>query len=384
MASPKSFPLVRGRTMRVTKLDGCCNPVAGTESTVATDGFVSVAFTANVTEAEEISVTNANGQICVRDPGCASFNGYSLEITFCDVNPCLFSLMTGQPGVVNDVGEVIGFRMSTDVVVCDIAFALELWSGVPGVACAAGAESAGSYGYLLLPCLSGGVIGDFSVENAAVTFVVSNVNTRDGNGWGLGPYEVVHDQTGAPAFITDAVQPNDSLYTIFTTMPPPEPTDGCVELVLPIHPATGAVSGIPGNWTPSGSTPPASVADLQAGIPNQVIPDPQTPWTVGQYVQTATPGEAGRAYWNGTAWVAGSVPQPPATGANAGLPGSWTPVGSLAPASVADLQADTPVAVSANPQTAWTPGQYVQTRTAGTSGQAHWDGVDWVSGPAPV
>ena len=73
MANPKSFPLVRGRTMRVTKTDGCCAPAYGPDNQVVTDGFVSVALTANITDAEEITVVNANGKTCVRDPGCAEF-----------------------------------------------------------------------------------------------------------------------------------------------------------------------------------------------------------------------------------------------------------------------------------------------------------------------
>lgn len=74
---------------------------------------------------------------------------------------------------------------------------------------------------------------------------------------------------------------------------------------------------------------------------------------------------------------------PPATGATAGVPGSWTPSGSLAPASVAALSAGTPNAVTASPATAWTAGQYVQTRTAGAAGRATWTGTAWVGGVAP-
>ena len=95
MANQRSFPLVRGRTMRVTRMDGCCRPLGGPDSQVVTDGFVSVALTANITQPEEITVINANGQTCVRDPGCPEFNGYGVELTFCEVNPCLFSMVTG-------------------------------------------------------------------------------------------------------------------------------------------------------------------------------------------------------------------------------------------------------------------------------------------------
>lgn len=73
----------------------------------------------------------------------------------------------------------------------------------------------------------------------------------------------------------------------------------------PVVPATGATAGIPGSWTPAGSTPPASVAALIAGVPNAVTASPLTAWTLGQYVQTGTAGTTGQAHWNGTAWVAG-------------------------------------------------------------------------------
>jgi hypothetical protein len=73
----------------------------------------------------------------------------------------------------------------------------------------------------------------------------------------------------------------------------------------------------------------------------------------------------------------------PATGATAGIPGSWTPAGWLPPASPAALTQSNPVAVKASPATPWTTGQYVQTQTAGVPGRATWTGTNWVSGVAP-
>jgi len=72
--------------------------------------------------------------------------------------------------------------------------------------------------------------------------------------------------------------------------------------------ATGATAGLPGSWTPSGSNAPATVADLQGGVPNAVVASPTTGWTTGQYVQTKTAGAAGRATWTGTGWVGGVAP----------------------------------------------------------------------------
>jgi len=75
----------------------------------------------------------------------------------------------------------------------------------------------------------------------------------------------------------------------------------------PVVPATGATAGIPGAWTPAGSTPPATVAALQGASP-AVVASPTTGWTSGQYVQTGTAGAAGRATWTGTGWVGGAAP----------------------------------------------------------------------------
>jgi hypothetical protein len=67
-----------------------------------------------------------------------------------------------------------------------------------------------------------------------------------------------------------------------------------------------------------------------------------------------------------------------ATGATAGTPGTFTPGGSTPPANVAGM-----TGLTASPATAWTTGQYVQTQTAGSAGEAHWTGSAWASGMAP-
>jgi len=64
--------------------------------------------------------------------------------------------------------------------------------------------------------------------------------------------------------------------------------------------ATGATAGSPGSFTPSGATPPADLAGL-----NACTADPTTAWTEGQHVVL---GDSSQAHWNGTAWVAGAAP----------------------------------------------------------------------------
>lgn len=230
MATKNDYSLVRGRRMRVTRLDGCGAPVVGTESSAVTEGFISVAFTAQTTEAEAITVVNAGGKTCIDDKGTPAFNGYGLEITFCGVQPCILEMLTGQPVVTDAEDEVVGFKMNTSVDQSAQAFALELWSGVPGVACEAGAG--GSYGYILVPFVSSGVVGDFTIENAAVNFVVTGASTKDGNGWGTGPtsYLPVAGVGGVASALPEALDPDDHLYVVWTSVAPPDATDGCVAL----------------------------------------------------------------------------------------------------------------------------------------------------------
>lgn len=75
-----------------------------------------------------------------------------------------------------------------------------------------------------------------------------------------------------------------------------------------VTPSTGATAGIPGTWTPGGSTRPTTVAALQGGVPVTVVANPATGWTAGQFVQTQETGSAGRATWTGTSWVGGIAP----------------------------------------------------------------------------
>ena len=71
----------------------------------------------------------------------------------------------------------------------------------------------------------------------------------------------------------------------------------------------------------------------------------------------------------------------PATGATAGIPGTWQPAGATPPANLVALQSGS---VVATPNTGWTSGQYVQTGTAGAAGRATWTGTGWVGGAAPL
>lgn len=293
------FPLVRGRVMRATRLDECGRIADRECSSIATDGFVSVALTANIETGDDINVTNAAGRTCAKDEAEPTFNGYGVAITFCDVNPELYAMLTGQAVVYNADGDAVGFRVNSKVRTSKANFALEVWSNVPGVACT-DPNASGSFGYTLLPFIKGGVLGDFTIENGAVTFTLTNAATKDGNAWGVGPYDIAPGVGGVAGPLLEALDINDHLHVQYTTVAPPEPGCNC----LASGPAaTGATAGDPATLTPADSYPPDDFEDLTTT--HTLTASPSTAWTTGQHVVL---GDETKAYWNGTAWVAGEAP----------------------------------------------------------------------------
>jgi hypothetical protein len=294
----KCFSLVRGRALRATKLDACGAKSLGPKSTVNTDGFISVAFTANTDEGETISQANAAGRICILDEPAPLFLGYTVEIQFCGVNPDLYGLMTGQPVVFDDQAtpQGVGFQVNDNVNIDGQGFALELWSNVPGAVCAGGVTQ---YGYLLIPFLKGGIIGDFTVENAAVNFTLSGAKSRTGNAWGVGPYNVIKTAAGAASPLLVALPTTNHLHMQLTTLAPPTAVCGATALGTL---ATGYTAGIPATPTPANSYSHNTLAALIAAAPTKT---PATLWTTGQHVLLQ---DGTHAYWNATTWIAGDAP----------------------------------------------------------------------------
>jgi hypothetical protein len=284
--------------MRVTRLNGCGSPVPGSQSVVVSTGVISVEFTANTEEGEAIQVPNFNGDLCINDTPAPKFTGYGININLCGVDPNLVSLLTGQPLVYNDATtpEVTGFKVNSRVDLDASGFALELWTGIAGSACDDGDQT---YGYLLFPYIKGGVLGDFTVENGAVNFVISGAQSKDGTAWGVGPYDVLRDNGGDPSPLFEALDSYDHLYLNVTPIAPP--TAQCGAQPLGVE-ATTATAGIPATLTPANSYPPLNVADANAA--DLLTASPTTAWTTGQYVEFE---DGSTGHWDGTTWVAGAA-----------------------------------------------------------------------------
>jgi hypothetical protein len=174
--------------MRATRLDDCCKPLAPATACaqIVSDGFISVNYAPSISEGEAIEVRNASGVLCVSDPGCDEMQWVDLTIEFCQVNPQLLNFLTGNPIVLDYKGDAVGNRLSKKIN-CTGGFGLEVWTNLPQEACtAAGLKQ---YGYFLAPCVSRGIVQEWTIENDALTMSVTG-RTRAGGGWGIGPYNV--------------------------------------------------------------------------------------------------------------------------------------------------------------------------------------------------
>ncbi len=233
MARSKNTSLVRGRRIRATRVNAAGQPVIGDGNAVVTQGLITISYTTNTEEGEAIAVPDFTGAVCINDPAVPTFNGHSVEIEFCKVDFALVGLLTGQEIILDASGAIIGISESTNVNLQAVNFALELWTGV-SADFAPAAQSQGISGYVLTPFLGGGVIGDLTVENDAVTFTVTGMSTKNGNGWGAGPYNV-ELVAGVPAPLSTPLKLNDHRRIQTVEVAPPAIYGGSIPVLDPAN-----------------------------------------------------------------------------------------------------------------------------------------------------
>ena len=219
--STHTFTPVLGKRFRLTSLDVCGRVTPDSVQFVG-DGFVSVTLSSETEEGAEILQKKFNGGLCVNEKQSDSFKRFTLETEFCGVNPDILSIMTNAEPYEDAGGDIAGFTVPEGDI--DKAFALEIWAGLSGQACGEGQEEAS--GYLLLPFVQAGVLGDIEMGGEdAVTFSMTGAYTKGGNGWGTGPYDVVFGEDDAPSALPGALDPLDHLLIMDTGLAVPSLTD---------------------------------------------------------------------------------------------------------------------------------------------------------------
>jgi len=374
---------VRGVALMATRLGPDGAPLSGgTCDNYLTGGYISFTFTPVYVEGDEIEIINAAGEICVTYKLPDTLKNTTIGLELCDPDPVLTQLLVGGevivdstgalcplPGALPDDLHAVGYAAEkTGVEANPNGVALRVWASA-----IVNGKSANQCPYwdYLFPNVKLRLDGDRVVENGNLATVFTGIGTGNMN-YGTGPNLDLAGVSPAPvsgAFDWKFPQYADRVYAYARATNAPVGLRGCfTNLGIPL---VAIVAGTPATLSPVNATRPADLAALQALGPL----GNSAPWTAGQYVLLA---DGSQAHWDGTAWVAGSVP-PVLTAFNAGRPATKVPANAAVPDTLAELLAMVP-AVTANPTTQWLADQYAQL----TTDQVSWNGSTWVMYAGPV
>lgn len=220
---------LQGSSMRVTQVDSCGHPLFGECAFAVSDGFVSVTFTPNVEDGERFLQRNAAGRAIVNQRSAPILNWYDVVMEFQEVDLELFSIVTGLPVIRDDQQRAIGLPV-TESNFATANFALEVWASTSEEECPPTGTPLPFYGYNLVPWVVEGALNDdYVIQNDLITFKIAG-RSRKGTPWGVGPYDVVLDQTGDPSPLFDEIPSDTHFLPLWTQLAPPEPECGCQSL----------------------------------------------------------------------------------------------------------------------------------------------------------
>ncbi len=310
----KERGVVRGRVVRVTRTDSCGYVKYGEFSHAVSKSWASVAYTVNTIDTDGIDQRNADGTPAIFEDGTSAFGSFGIEAVFNKVDPEFFELVTKQRVYRDANGEPIGFAINKDTNTTIEGFALELWAGAPAGECSGTVEE---YGYFLAPFIKGARLGDYTIENGAVTFTITGGTTRSGTNWGTGPYDVLEVVPGSTVYskLPSALLPGDHKLMIWTTMAPPPVFYGARPVLNPANvPAMTALIAVKGanaqtaSFTLTGATSANPVyIEFGDGTWDYIVPGTAGPIT---HVYTATGVTMTAKAQNAGKWWTATFPLP--------------------------------------------------------------------------
>jgi hypothetical protein len=211
---------IKGKVVRLTRLDECGVVVEGSCSSLVSECFVSVTIGAEVEAGDEFLVKNAWGDFCINDKDSDRFKWANVTINFAEINPDALDMIADATPVISG-GDAIGATFGTTG--NETSFALEVWTKRTGQDCAPGDQE---WGYFVVPFVKNGRIdGDITIENAAATLTVVGQGFAAPASWDETPYDENPFVEGFPA--------GELFGMVVTTVQPPVDTNGCVAIVVP-------------------------------------------------------------------------------------------------------------------------------------------------------
>lgn len=199
---------VKGRAIRLTRLDPCGDLFESGCNTVVTECFASVAITPVYDPGEQYASRDIWGNLVIADADPEQAMRATVAITLAEASPDTLSILAGQAPVLSEgvaIGTTLGTARNWQ------AFALEVWTAALGEGC-------GQWGYFALPYVRNGrPDGTITLQNGTVAFSATATAFPATAAWGDGPY-------GDDPFVVPF--PVGEIYgMVVTSVPPPAPVD---------------------------------------------------------------------------------------------------------------------------------------------------------------
>lgn len=204
---------IKGKVVRLTRLDECGDPVVGSCSTLVSECFVSVTLSGEIEAGDEYLQKSAWGDLCINDKDPDIIKWVNVSVQFAEINPDALDILTGADPIVSG-GNTIGAAWAPTTF--DGAWALEVWTKFTGEPCTGTPD----WGYFVVPFVRNGRIdGDLTIENGVMTIGVVGQGFAATN-WNTSPY-------AQNPFIEPF--PSGSMFgMVVTNVQPPSDTAGCV------------------------------------------------------------------------------------------------------------------------------------------------------------
>lgn len=218
----KRLASIKGRRMRLTRLDECGAPVIGSCSSIVTEGFIQVDVEEEVEEGQEISQKNAWGAYCVNEVDDDITKWVNVSVNLCNVDPDVLDFIVRNATPVTASTDTIGVTFGPTPAAQ--AFALEVWTKAAGQdACAGGTTE---WGYLAVPYIKNGrLAGALTIANQVMTVPVQGKAFGAPADWGVTPYN------DNPLLATGGFPTGEFFGLVRTTVQPPAATAGCVAII---------------------------------------------------------------------------------------------------------------------------------------------------------
>jgi hypothetical protein len=208
---------IKGKTVRLTRLDSCGDVVIGTCSSLVSDCFISVTLSGEFEAGTEYVQKSAWGDLCINDMDPDILKRVNVSIDFAELNPDALDFITDSSPVISGSDTIGASWGSTPN---ETSFALEVWTKRTGVDCD---PTTPEWGYFSVPYVRNGKLdGDLTIENGMLTATVVGAAFGAPATWAATPYASNPFVQSFPA--------GDIFGMVVTTVQPPADTAGCVAI----------------------------------------------------------------------------------------------------------------------------------------------------------